>query len=69
MNFHDLKKSLKMLPKYIQWIINDLETSQTLFLIHISLTDKFGAHQRRHQIPLKSYSYNGFGPESKPKKI
>ena len=52
-----------MLPKYIQWIINDLESSQTLFLIHISLTDKFGAHQRRHQIPLKSYSYNGFGPE------
>ena len=35
----------------------------------LSHIDKFGAHQRRHQIPLKSYSYNGFGPERLQKNL
>ena len=56
-------KASKMFSKGILWTKNGLETSLTLFSSQISLTDKSRAYKKYHQIPLKSSSYNGFGPE------
>ena len=56
-------KASKMFSKGILRTKNGLETSLTLFSSQISLTDKSRAYKKYHQIPLKSCSYNGFGPE------